>query len=122
MSSAPTPVPETRPRVRRGRCSVRRTGLVALLVLAALLGVSAQAVAAGTAVPRPAASAAPDPGGESADTETESTAPARARRAHGAATGAARPSRTRTGPPRTDDLRPVLPRTLHTARYVVMRC
>ncbi|MER5890706.1 hypothetical protein ABT160_43355 [Streptomyces sp. NPDC001941] len=105
------------------RAAARRTLLVVLLVLAALLGTSA---APSAAEPRPAATSAPDPAGESQQdgTETEAAAPAlapaRARAAQRPAGGRAPRGDSHGAPslPHPDRL----PGSLLSLRTVVLRC
>ncbi|QGV77699.1 hypothetical protein [Streptomyces ficellus] len=103
--------------------AARRAVPVTLLVLAALLGVTAAAGPACGAEPRPAAPAAPaapDPD----LTEAEAAAPHRAGRRHRRAVrpGSPRPYRTRTAPPpRTAGPAAGHP-SVRTVRCVVLRC
>ncbi|MEU8520807.1 hypothetical protein [Streptomyces sp. NBC_01216] len=102
----------------------RRVGLILGLVLAALLGAGGGAAGAVAGEQRPAASAVPDPGGETFEvSETEATAPRRAVPRH---RGAHRPTR-RPAPPggapaAGAPTRVPLPEGDAARRCVVMRC
>lgn len=98
--------------------AARRAVLVTLLVLAAVLGVTAGTAPATGAEPRPAASAAPDPD----LTEAETAAPHRADRRH-RRTVRPRPHRppTTAALPAAPSVLPGIP-ALRTVRSVVLRC
>ncbi|MFG2868329.1 hypothetical protein [Streptomyces sp. NPDC048338] len=107
-----------------GRRRARRAVLVLGLVLAALFGVCGGAAGASGGELRPAASAAPDPGGETTEVaETEATSPRRAAVRPCGGQRSTRPSAPVPGLPALGARAAVrLPGEDADSRCVVMRC